>query len=291
MKVIAGVDGSKYGRWATEWIAQLPFASSPQVTALHVVDVVSLRAPFVVQPVVIGNEHFIQTEIKRLETRGKKVAAETKTLLSSLHLKGRVVTERGTITTSILRRATGRDRMVVLGSRGLDALDRFMLGSVSTQVTLHAPCSVLVVKEAPRLLRRVVLATDGSKSSEKALQFLLRKMRSAKMNPDKGRKGRAEKITVTVVHVMPFLRYPEVKETGNALVHYYADRLAMAGYQVVEAPRLGKPADEIIKVAQRHKADLIVTGAKGLGAIARFLLGSVSAKLAQHSSCSVLLVR
>jgi hypothetical protein len=55
MKVIAGVDGSKYGRWATEWIAQLPFASSPQVTALHVVDVVSLRAPFVVQPVVIGN--------------------------------------------------------------------------------------------------------------------------------------------------------------------------------------------------------------------------------------------
>ena len=37
MKVIAGVDGSKYGRWATEWIAQLSFASSPQVTALHVV--------------------------------------------------------------------------------------------------------------------------------------------------------------------------------------------------------------------------------------------------------------
>jgi len=81
MKVIAGVDGSKYGRWATEWIAQLPFASSPQVTALHVVDVVSLRAPFVVQPVVIWNEHFIQTEIKRLETWRKKVAAETKTLL------------------------------------------------------------------------------------------------------------------------------------------------------------------------------------------------------------------
>lgn len=144
------------------------------------------------------------------------------------------------------------------------------------------------MKEAPRLLRRVVLATDGSKSSEKALQFLLRKMRPAKMNPDK---VRVEEITVTVVHVMPFLRYPEVKETGNALVHYYADRLAMAGYQVDEAPRIGKPADEIIKVAQRHKADLIVTGAKGLEAISRFLLGSVSTKLVLHSSCSVLLIR
>ena len=152
--------------------------------------------------------------------------------------------------------------MVVLGSRGLDALDRFMLGSVSTQVTRHAPCSVLVVKEAPRLLRQLVLATDGSKSSEKALQFLLRKIRSAKMNPDK---GRGEAITVTVVHVMPFLRYPEVKKTGNALVHSYADRLAMAGYQVDEALRFGKPADEIIKIAQRHKADLIVTRAKDWG--------------------------
>ena len=37
MKVIAGVDGSKYGRWATEWIAHVSFASPPQVTGLHVV--------------------------------------------------------------------------------------------------------------------------------------------------------------------------------------------------------------------------------------------------------------
>lgn len=59
MKVIAGVDGSKYARWAIEWIAQFSFASPPQVTALHVVDVVSFRAPFISQAVVIGNQHFI----------------------------------------------------------------------------------------------------------------------------------------------------------------------------------------------------------------------------------------
>ena len=49
MKVIAGVDGSKYARWAIEWIAQFSFDSSPQMTALHAVDVVSLRAPFINQ--------------------------------------------------------------------------------------------------------------------------------------------------------------------------------------------------------------------------------------------------
>lgn len=291
MKVIAGVDGSKYARWVIEWIAQFPFASSPQVTALHAVDIVALGAPFMVQRRVIGNRHFLQAEIRRVEASGRQVVAETKALLTSLQLKAQVVLERGPVATSILRRATGRDGMVVIGSRGLDAFDRFMLGSVSTKVILHAPCSVLVVKEAPRPLRRVVLAIDGSKSSEKALQFLLRKMRSTKMNPDNWKKGKGQAIIATVVHVMSFLRYSEVKETGNALIHSYADRLVMAGYEVEEALRFGKPADEILNVAQQHKADVIVTGAKGLGAIARFLLGSVSTRLVQHSSCSILLVR
>ncbi|HXC67950.1 MAG TPA: universal stress protein [Nitrospiraceae bacterium] len=291
MKVIAGVDGSKYARWAIEWIAQFPFASSPQVTALHVMDIVSLRAPFLGQPVVIGNAHFIRAEITRLVTRGKKIVAETTTLLSSLHVKGRVVTERGTIATSILRRATDQNRLVVIGSRGLDALDRFMLGSVSTKVTLHAPCSVLVVKQAPRLLKRVILAIDGSKSSEKTLQFLLRNMRSTQRNPSVWEKGTEEAITVMVVHVMPSSKCSEMKESGKALVHSYAEKLVMAGYEVEEILRFGNPADEIIKLAQRRNADLVLTGAKGLGAIGRLLLGSVSMRLIQHSRCSVLLVR
>ena len=291
MKVIAGVDGSKYARWAIEWIAQFPFASAPQLMVLHVVDIDALHAPFMAQRIAIGNRHFLQTEIRRLEVSGRQVAAETKTLLTSLGLKAQVVIERGAIASSILREAKGRDDMVVIGSRGLDSFDRFMLGSVSTKVVLNASCSALVVKVAPRPLRRVVLGVDGSKSSENALQFLLRKMRSARINPDKGEKKKGQAILVTVVHVMPSPRYSEVKETGNALVHSCANRLAVAGYEVEEALRFGKPAYEILDLARRHKADLIVAGAKGLGAIARFLIGSVSTKLMQHSSCSVLLVR
>jgi nucleotide-binding universal stress UspA family protein len=34
-----------------------------------------------------------------------------------------------------------------------------------------------------------------------------------------------------------------------------------------------------------------VTGAKGLGAVGRFLLGSVSTRVVQHAACSVLVVR
>ena len=287
MKILVGVDGSKHGRWAVEGVASMPFASPAHVTALHVIDVASLRAPFMVlQPVVVGNEQFIREEIKRLEQRAKKVVEETKALMSSLNLKGAVTKERGPIAPTLLKRASKRDGLIVLGCRGLDALDRFMLGSVSTRVTLHAPCSVLVVKEQPRPLRRILLATDGSKPSEKALQFTLTKLRANGGDSDNGLP-----LEVTVIHVLPFRQYPELKGAGGKLVRRYGAKLHKAGYVVDEVCRLGNPVDEILKVASQENVDLIVTGAKGLGAVARFLLGSVSMKILQHSSSSVLVVR
>ena len=284
MKVLIATDGSKYARWATEWVARMPFADSPDVTVLHVVDVEALRAPFMFQPVIIGNEPFIQEEIKRIEAGGKRTIAEAKVQLASLKMKGKVLSERGAVGPTILKRAAKRDGLVALGSRGLDALDRFLLGSVSTQVTLHAPCSVLIVKEEPRPLSRILFATDGSKESDKALRFLL-----TKLQPD-AREG-LEPIDVVVTHAMPFLNYPELKEAGGRLVEECANKLIKAGYVVDEVVRVGKPADEILKVASKKKVDLIVTGAKGMGAVARFLLGSISTKVVQHSSCSVLVVR
>ncbi|MDZ4734522.1 MAG: universal stress protein [Nitrospirota bacterium] len=46
-----------------------------------------------------------------------------------------------------------------------------------------------------------------------------------------------------------------------------------------------------MNVAAKHQADLIVMGAKGLGAIDRFLLGSVSTRVVEQANCSVLVVR
>jgi nucleotide-binding universal stress UspA family protein len=284
MKVLITTDGSKYAKWAMEWVGRMPFADVPDVTVLHVTDVEALRAPVMFQPMVIGNEPFIQEEIRRMEACGKSAVAEAKTRLALLKMKGKVLSERGAVGPTILKRAPKRNGLVALGSRGLDALDRFLLGSVSTQVTLHAPCSVMIVKEAPRPLSRILFATDGSKESDKALRFLL-----TTLQPD-AREG-LEPIDVVVTHAMPFLNYPELKEAGGHLVEDCANRLIKAGYVVDEVVRLGKPADEILKVASKKKVDLIVTGAKGMGAIARFLLGSISTKIVQHSSCSVLVVR
>ena len=285
MNVLVATDGSKFGKWALGWIAQLPLAQAPTVKVLHIADIAALRAPFIMQPVVVGTERYLKAEIARMEAHAKKAKQEATDMMKSLHLSGRVVIERGPVAATIIKAAKRGVQLVAVGSRGLDALDRFMLGSVSSHVIHHVACSVLVVREAPRPIRQVVLAIDGSAASKKAVQFLLRSMRPWEDVPDQ------EPLTVTVAHVMPFLKYPELREAGKAMVEECANKLSRAGYLIDQVPRLGNPADEILNIAQERKADLIVTGAKGFGAIGRFLLGSVSTRVVQHASCSVLVVR
>ena len=287
MNVLVATDGSKYGRWELNWVAQLPFVEPPTVMALHVLDIGALREPFLSQPVIAGSERYIQEEIERMETRSAITITDTKKQLAALKLKGTVRKEQGAIAPVILKRAPKRDGLLVVGSKGLDALDRFMLGSVSTNLIHHATCPVLVVKDKAAPVRRITLATDGSDASAKALEFV-----RSKFQPDHstGKGGRVP-IHISVLHVMPFLKYPELKEAGHKLIEQSVQKLIQAGFTAEAVCQLGKPAEVIMKVASKHHADLIVMGAKGLGAIARFLLGSVSTRVVQHATCSVLVVR
>jgi len=285
MKILAATDGSKHGKWAIEWLAEMPFAAQPVVRVLHVVDVASVRAPFMIQPMIVGTERYMQSEVKRMETAAKSTKKESEALLSSLGLGGTVTTDQGAVAATIMKHAQRGIGLLSIGSRGLDALDRFMLGSISNHAIHHAPCSVLVVKEPPRPVRHLLLAVDGSAASDKAVKFLLRTINPMPDGPDH------EPIMVTVTHAVPYFKYPEVKEIGKTLIQRYGAKLAKSGFKIREALRLGKPADEILTVAKQDKADLIVTGAKGLGAIRRVLLGSVSTRVAQHAHCGVLVVR
>ena len=50
----------------------------------------------------------------------------------------------------------------------------------------------------------------------------------------------------------------------------------------------GLPADELVKASQ--DADMLVLSRRGSGGFARLLLGSVTAQVAEHAACPVLIV-
>ena len=223
---------------------------------------------------------------ERMEARSAKALQEAKQQLASLNLTGTVRKEQGAVAPVLLKRAPKRGGLLVVGSQGLDALDRFMLGSVSTKLIQHATCPVLVVKNEAVPLRRIALAIDGSDASAQALKFVL-----TKLQPDRSTgKGGRMPIHVSVIHVMEFSNYQLLKE-ARKLLKQSVRKLIQAGFTAEAVCQPGKPAEEIMKVAANQHANLIVMGAQGLGAIARFLIGSVSTRVVQYANCAVLVVR
>jgi nucleotide-binding universal stress UspA family protein len=53
----------------------------------------------------------------------------------------------------------------------------------------------------------------------------------------------------------------------------------------------GKPADNIVAIAEHEKADLIVMGRRGLGNIGGLLMGSVSHKVSHLADCACMTVK
>ena len=150
-------------------------------------------------------------------------------------------------------------------------------------------------------LRRITLTIDTSDASAKALAFVL-----TKFQPDRSTEegGRAP-FHVTVLHVIkrrplapievrftaPWLKSEKkVRDAGRRLVDQTVQQLLEAGFTAEPICKIGDPAEEITKLAAKLHTDMIVMGAKGLSAIDRILLGSVSMRVVQYATCPVLVV-
>jgi nucleotide-binding universal stress UspA family protein len=53
----------------------------------------------------------------------------------------------------------------------------------------------------------------------------------------------------------------------------------------------GRPAEQIVEIANRVDIDLIVMGSRGLGGFTQLFLGSVSDRVADEAPCPVLIVK
>lgn len=90
----------------------------------------------------------------------------------------------------------------------------------------------------------------------------------------------------------------ERRESQREAREYYenaaGDLIALAKKHGVETHLLivegGHPAEAIVDTARKVGADLIIVGRRGLSGMTRFLIGSVSDRIARYAHCPVLVI-
>ena len=281
MRVLLATDGSINARVATRWLETFPL---PPTTELLVLAALAPQPPMLdvpVPPPVIDAaradaQNAADTAVATVRTRWPSAEA-------------RVVDGEPRHVIAATAREWGAD-LIVVGARGLGAFGRLLLGSVSTAVMHHAPCPVLVVRGRPRELRTAVVGIDGSPHSRAAARFLA----SLPLDPA---------LFVRLIGVVEPARTPLASRHLQEVIDNLAEQqrirmekvlgevaVDLEPKTIVESRlRTGAPAAEILAASER--SDLIVVGARGLGAIDRLLVGSVSERVLQHARCPVLVVK
>lgn len=140
-------------------------------------------------------------------------------------------------------------------------------------------------------MNTILIAVDGSGPSDAALRTGLEI-------------AEAEQAAVVLVHVAPSTDALPVSLFGAISSVEHAPTAAdvaplTAGAEIADAhgvhatTRLlsGDAADEIVACADSIRADLIVIGSRGLGALGRMILGSVSRAVLRETRAPVLVVR
>ena len=91
-----------------------------------------------------------------------------------------------------------------------------------------------------------------------------------------------------------WIRHPiilESEETTEVELYAFARKALKEPVPVQVKVTVGKPAEEILRVAREERVDLIVMGTHGRTGLRQLLLGSVTEAVARYAPCPVFTVR
>ncbi|MFE3055915.1 universal stress protein [Nocardia sp. NPDC059239] len=283
--IVVAVDGSAVSYQAVAWGT---LDAARHGAPLHIVT--SICAPAGPSPTVVLDA----PDMASLELDGERIVGEA-TRIASETLPGEGVEMSSEVTEEpIISRLMdlSRDaRMIVLGSRGLGALRRGLLGSVATAVTHHAHCPVAVIHSTaaadPVSARQPVLVgVDGTSNSVAALELAFEEA--------------------------------SLRKTGLTALHAWSDvsgpYLPMSGWETIEEQERATFGEEMAGYAERYPdvpvrrilvkdrpvrslldeaehAQLVVVGSHGRGGFTGMLLGSTSNALLHSVDCPIVIVR
>ena len=296
MKILVAADGSSHSQEVIDLLGRLRFPDHAQIEVISVLE----------HPVVFAGSHGIRDRVTEITEATQREAAEeaveeTRKRLAECDVEVTSSIHEGHPAQEILERAeTMPADLIVAGSRGLSALDRFLLGSTTERLLKHAHCDVLVsrpgapsTEAAPGERLRIMVAYDGSPAADGAIDDLVRLPLGSL----------SEVRIVSVLSLLKSFRmdilqhlsneWAREKETAEKSALAAAAKLEAAGYDHVQV-RIEESDDvahHLIGLAESWPADVLMTGANGHSRIERFLLGSVSTRLTRHAPCAVWLTR
>ena len=142
---------------------------------------------------------------------------------------------------------------------------------------------------------QILLATDGSDESALATQAAI------ELSRETGSEVHLVYVLPTPAQLIGHHTYPdEMRESliagaerdAETFLKEQAEKIRSDGGKVADTHfRSGEPDKEILRAAESLGVGLIVMGSRGLGAISRMLMGSISDSVVRHAHCPVLVMR
>jgi nucleotide-binding universal stress UspA family protein len=287
MKILVAYDGSECADAALE---DLRRAGVPHHADLVVLTVSEHWLPPPAHP------DLLEAVDRRLEAQAtaRGAAIRLGTMMSGWNVE--IETGFGSPAGVIITRADKwKPDLIVAGSHGRTTLGRLFFGSVSQKLVNEAHCSVRIARGKARDAQapaRLIVGVDGSKGAEAAIRAV-----AAREWP----KG-SEVCLVNAAWTVPPAVSPHML---TQIAEWIADEqtrvkrmletatgsLNAAGLITSVAVKEEDPKRLLISEAESRSADCIFVGARGMNALERFMVGSVSSTVAARAHCSVEVVR
>ena len=180
--------------------------------------------------------------------------------------------------------------LIAMATRGRSGLQRFLLGSVASEIVRKSQLPVLLARPDLRILARpiqkILLAVEGTEAPADLLETV------------KSLAGTA-KADIILFHAVPPVQDPApqwappvplsiLNGPGHRLQEL-ADRLEQQGYAAWPVVCQGPPVEEILGHAARLDVDLIAMATHARTGLERIFEGSVAEGVLKHAACPVLL--